>query len=148
MFSNVIPPKYRIIGDYCHSTNTSGEETLKFLITERHWIRQHHSFATYKELTLNYRILYDRKNKNKIIHDYKKYILNKTILHISNLAISHNIVKHVGVDEQLEKEIIDFMFNQIKDQMIDKYRNIKQHFLKKKIVMDYVKEHFLTREPK
>lgn len=147
MFPDVDPPKHRIIGDYRHSTTSSKEECLAFLIENRHWIREHHTFATYKELTLNYRILFDRRNKTKIVNDYKKYILTKTIPHISNLAISHNLMKHVGVDQQTEQDIVNFMFDQIKDSAIDKYRTIQQHFLRKHFIMDYVKNHYITKEP-
>lgn len=147
MLSNVDPPKHRIIGDYRHSTNTSKEECLKFLIDKRHWIREHHTFATYKELTLNYRLLFDRRNKAKIVHDYKKYVLSKTIPHISNLTISHNIIKHIGVDEQTEQKIVNFMFDQIKDPALDKYRTIQQHFLRKHFIMEYIKTKYITKEP-
>lgn len=147
MLSNVEPPKHRVIGDYRHSTNTSKEECLNFLISKRRWIREHHTFSTYKELTVNYRILFDRRNKNKIVHDYKKYVLTKTIPHISNLTISHNLIKYLEVDLETEQEVVNFMFNQIKDPSLDRFRNINQHFLRKHIIMDYVKKHYITKEP-
>lgn len=148
MFSNVDTPQHRLIGDYRRSTDKNGTDALRFLITNKRAICKHHSFSTFKELCLNYRILFDRHNKPKIIHDYKKYLLTKTKVHISNLAISHNMVKHMGVDQQLEKEIIEFMYSQVTDNSLDRYRNIETYFLKKHMIMNYVKDKFLTKEPK
>lgn len=147
MFPNVDPPKHRIIGDYRHSTDKSKEVCLSFLMTNYRRICAVHSFSTFKELTLNYRILFDRHNKVKIINDYKKYILTKATVHISNLAISHNMIAHIGVDQHLEEQIVNYMYSQILDGSLDKYRNIDRHFLKKHIIMNYVKDHFLTKEP-
>jgi hypothetical protein len=147
MFPNVDTPQHRIIGDYRRSTDKSGEETLKFLMSNCRRICKYHSFSTFKELTLNYRILFNRRNKLKIIQDYKKHILAKTTIHKSNLAISYNMIAHIGVDQELENQIVDFMYAQLPDSPLDKYRNINTHFLKKHFVMNYVKDKFLTKEP-
>jgi hypothetical protein len=58
------------------------------------------------------------------------------------------MVKHMGVDQQLEKEIIEFMYSQVTDNSLDRYRNIETYFLKKHMIMNYVKDKFLTKEPK
>lgn len=150
MLSNVIrfftkSPRHRIVGDYRRSTN-SKEECLAYLKKNYRKICKVHSFATFKEFTLNYRILFDRKNKNKIIQDYKKYILTKTKFHKSNVAMSFNLIQSINVDKELEKQIIDFMYAQLNDESINKFRNVEK--INKVVIMEFVKKNLVTKEPK
>jgi len=135
--------KRQIVNQYRHSTDNNGDDCLQFLLSNYRQICKLHSFNTFKEFSLNYRILFDRKNKRKIINTYKKYVLTKTKFHKSNLAISYNMINTITVDKELEQEIIDFMYKQL---------NIKPfsttYFLKKHYIMDYVKTNFLTKTPK
>lgn len=136
--------KNKIICDYADSTNSS-EDTLEFLIQNCRDICKEHSFNTFKEMTLNYRICFDQRNKSKIIKDYEKYILTKTKFHKSNLAISYNMIDQIGVSEELEKKIINFMYSQIQDSYLDKFRQLDNAKLKKYMIMNYVDKHILTR---
>jgi len=108
--------KHKIICDYADSTNSS-EDTLEFLIQNCRDICKEHSFNTFKEMTLNYRICFDQRNKSKIIKDYEKYILTKTKYH----------------------------YSQIQDSYLDKFRQLDNAKLKKYMIMNYVDKNILTR---
>ena len=138
--------KHRIIGDYRRSTDKDKNTCLKFLIENSRLICKYHSFDTFKELALNYRILYDRTNRTKIINDYKKYILTKSNNHKSNLAISYNMINTIVVDEELEKQIIEFMYEQIKDHDLQTFKNQK-YFLKRHMIMNYVRDKIVSKTP-
>ena len=139
-------PKHKIVGEYRRATDKDGSMCVEFLITNRRRIVKYHSFATFKEFALNYRILFNRKNKKKIIHDFKKYILTKNKKHKSNLAMSYNMINAIAVDETLEQEIIDFMYRQLDDPKATVYSN-QPYFFKKHFIMDYVKTNVITKEP-
>jgi len=96
-------------------------------------------------MTLNYRICFDQRKKTKIIKDYEKYVLTKTEYHKSNLAISYNMIDQIGVSEELEKKIVTFMYDQIQDNYLDKFRQMDNAKLKKYMIMNYVDKNILTR---
>jgi hypothetical protein len=137
----------RVVGDYRRPAGRSKEECLKFLTTNYRRICKYHSFNTFKEFTLNYRILFDRTNKNKIIHDYKKYILTKKTYHKSNMAISYNMITQICVDAELEQKIIEFMHTQLEVKSLEMFRSTDTYFLKKHMIMQYVKDNLLKGKP-
>lgn len=136
--------KDKIIEQYRLSTN-SKEQCRQFLIKDARNICRTHSFSTFKELCLNYRIINDRSNKFKIVHDYCKYVLSKTIKHTSNLAISYNMIEQIGVDKNLEARIIDFMLEHIRDSQIDPYRRISSYVLKRSCVLEWVRVNVMEK---
>ena len=136
--------KHKIICDYRNATN-SPEELLNFLLTNYRNICKYHSFNTFKEMTINYRIICDPRNRIKIIEDYEKYVLNKKEFHKSNLAISYNMIDQIGVNEELENKIVDFMYDQIQDINLNKFRNIKNFKVKKHMIMSYVDKKYFDK---
>jgi hypothetical protein len=132
----------RIIIEYRLSTNNNWD-CFSFLIKNGRKICKYYSFETFKEFCLNYRILFDNSNKNKILNDYKKYILNKKIAHKSNLAISYNMIKNIKLDKKTENEIIDYMIKQLDLKDINSFKN--HHILIKNHVMDYVKKNIIKK---
>lgn len=134
----------QLIDQYRLSTN-SKEQCRSFLINHARSICRYHSFSTFKELCLNYRIINDRSNKSRIIHDYCKYVLTKTVKHTSNLAISYNMITQIGVDGLLESRIINFMLEHIEDKTLDPYRRISSHVLKRSRVLEWVRINVMER---
>lgn len=128
----------QLINQYRLTTN-SKEQCRQFLIDNARSICRYHSFSTFKELCLNYRIINDRSNKSRIVDDYCKYVLTKTVKHTSNLAISYNMITQIGVDSLLEGRIIDFMFEHIEDKSLDPYRRISSRVLKRSRVLEWVR---------
>lgn len=112
---------------------------LQFLIINARLICCSYSFSTFKEMCINYRVTYEPHKRNKIIHDFSKYILSKTRRHTSDLAISYNIIKNIKVDEALEEKIIDFMLVGIRAPSLDPYRKLKIKSLKHNRVLAWVK---------
>lgn len=132
--------KHKIICDYRNATN-SPKELLNFLLTNYRNICKYHSFNTFKEMTINYRIIcFDQRKKTKIIKDYEKYVLTKKEFHKSNLAISYNMIDQIRVSEELEKKIVDFMYDQMQDSDLNKFRKIENFKIKKHLIMSHVQK--------
>lgn len=134
----------QIIDQYRLNTN-SKEQCRQFLINNARSICRHHSFSTFKELCLNYRIINDRSNRSRIIHDYCKYVLTKRVKHTSNLAISYNMITQIGVDRSLEGRIIDFMLEHIDDPKLEFYRTVSLYALKRSRVLEWVRINVMDR---
>lgn len=136
--------KHKIICDYRSAAN-SPKELLNFLLSNYRDICKYHSFNTFKEMTINYRIICDRRNKAKIINDYEKYVLTKKQFHKSNLAISYNMIDQIGVNEELEKKIVNFMYDQMQDSDLNKFRKIENFKIKKHLIMSRVQKIFFDK---
>jgi hypothetical protein len=136
--------KHKIICDYRSAAN-SPKELLNFLLSNYRDICKYHSFNTFKEMTINYRIIFDRKNRSKIIKDYEKYVLTKKEFHKSNLAISYNMIDQIKVNKGLEKKIVDFMYDQMQDSDLNKFRQINNATLKKHMIMNYIHKKYFDK---
>lgn len=139
-----------IISEYNDSTNLDRSGAFKFLRDNRRIIIKELGVGVFKEMTINYRTYFLRNRKNKIINDYKKYIMTKDVTHTSDLAIGYNIVKTVGVDSVTESIIVDFMFNRIHTILANQNPNTdifaKVYILKKNIVLSYI-DTIMTKKP-
>jgi hypothetical protein len=98
----------------------------------------------------NYRTLYNPKKKDKIISDFKKYIIDKETHHKSDLAIAFNIVKHVNLTANEEEQIINFMFDRLQSSLknINLSKAESVYFFKKQLIMEYVETNVITRKTK
>lgn len=137
----------KLVGDYRRSTDSDSKTCYEFLLNNARTICKNCSFNTFKEFTLNYRILFDRKKHRKVINDYKTYVMAKKVKHTSNIAISYNMITAVKVDQELEIQILEFMYDQLDKPELNKFRN-SPHFLKKHMMMEYVKHNIITKTPK
>jgi TRAP-type mannitol/chloroaromatic compound transport system substrate-binding protein len=145
MFFNVKTRAHKIIGNYRRSTDKDGATALAFLIANRHDIVKYHGYSTFREMTLNYRVLFDRRKVNRIKKDYRRYILTKADVHQSDLAISYNIAKYVNIDPLFEVQIVEFMYERLQDKIPPQLATY--YFTKKQAVMDYVKKNIVTKTP-
>lgn len=126
-----------IISQFIETSNWDASEVFYFLVKHRREV----PVELFKQFCLNYRTYFHPNKKDRIFRDYNKYVLSKTTKHNSDLAISYNIVKHVQVDIERERIIIDFMA-----QRLLKY-DIKSHVIKKSLVLDIVEKHILKKKP-
>jgi hypothetical protein len=142
---------HHLIREYRQNVDKSESITLAFMINKRREIVKYFGFGTFKEMTLNYRMRYNRKNSKKLIHDYVTYVLTKTTYHKSDLAISYNMIKYIGVPEELAEKIIDFMYCVVREKdlnpTLEKFET-QRYFLKKHMMMDYVDKDILTTRPR
>jgi flagellar biosynthesis protein FliP len=72
-------------------------------------------------------------------------VLTKKEFHKSNLAISYNMIDQIKVNEELEKRIVDFMYDQIQDNYLDKFRQINNAKLKKHMIMNYIDKKYFDK---
>jgi hypothetical protein len=147
MFPDVGVQK-RLISYYQTTTNHSANMVLAYIKLNRRVVDMHLGRSTLKEMMLNYRTLYTPKKKNKILLDFKTYIMTKEIHHTSDLAIGFNIVSNVTLTVEEEEYIIDFMFNRLQSTLVNANLLKVEHvyFLKKQLVMDYIVKHIITRK--
>jgi hypothetical protein len=126
-----------IIHQFVETSNWNSKEVFEFIVENRRSI----PLPLFKQFCLNYRTYFHPKKKDRIFRDYVKYVLSKSERHNSDIAISYNIVKYVGVDEERERVIIDFLAEQLIQ--ID----IKSHVIKKSIVLSIVEKTVLKKKP-
>ncbi len=104
-----------IIDKFVETSNWESKEVFSFLVQHRHDI----PVNLFKQFCLNYRIYFHPKKKDRIYNDYVTYVLSKTTEHNSDIAISYNIIKYVGLDEQKEKGIVNYMAKRLLKQDIN-----------------------------
>lgn len=151
MIFSFFDKKHNLVRKYRWATDRSGEDVRAYLFKNCRQIKKHLGFATFKELTLNYRILFDRHNKKKIVADYKRYVLGKQLQHKSDVAMSYNIIKYIGVDRETERAAVNFMFERLRSELpkqtfmvaINDHPDIRKH-----VIMEYVKKHIIVKTPR
>jgi hypothetical protein len=126
-----------IIEKYTATTNLDAQEAFRFIVANKKKI----SRPLLKEMILNYRTYFKRDQKDRIVKDYKEYIIDKTTDHNSDLAIGYNIVKFVKVKE--EKDIIDYLYSRLADKIDPNLAKID--FLKRRVVMEYIEKNVLIK---
>jgi hypothetical protein len=115
-----------VFNKYSQAISNGQDTTLNFILVNKNKIREAVGFFGFKQFTLNYRIYFDQRNLNKILHDYKKYVLSKTIRHKSDLAISHNMLTKIQqLDHELENNIVEFMYERMRDTYLVKFNHLK-----------------------
>jgi len=149
MFPDVGVQK-RLIAYYQTTTNQSANTVLAYIKLNRRVVDMHLGRHTLKEMMLNYRTLYNPKKKDKIVSDFKKYIIDKETHHKSDLAIAFNIVKHVNLTANEEEQIINFMFDRLQSSLknINLSKAESVYFFKKQLIMEYVETNVITRKTK
>ena len=138
MLSNVI------IDQYTQSTNLPEAEAFEFLVKNRRKILNELGKPLFKEMILNYRTYYKTDDKQKIIDAYKTLIMAKPIGHTSDMAIGYNIIKYVKIDQDNERDIIDFMYERLGSSLPQSKKltpTIKKHF-----VMSYIENNVLIKK--
>ena len=138
MLSNVI------IDQYTQSTNLPEAEAFEFLVKNRRKILNELGKQLFKEMVLNYRTYYKTDDKQKIIDAYKTLIMKKPIGHTSDMAIGYNIIKYVEIDQDNERDIIDFMYGRLGSSLPQSNKltpAIKKHF-----VMSYIENNVLIKK--
>jgi hypothetical protein len=138
----------RLISYYQTTTNQSANNVLAYIKLNRRVVDMHLGRHILKEMMLNYRTLYNPKKKNKILLDFKTYIMNKEVPHKSDLAIAFNIIKNVKLTIEEEEMIINFMFERLRPAITNVDKIEKVYFLKKQLTMDYTEKHIITRKNK
>jgi hypothetical protein len=114
-----------VFNTYSQAISTGQSTTLEFILANKYKIKEAVGFFGFKQFTLNYRIYFDQRNLDKILHDYRKYVLTKTIRHKSDLAISHNMLTKIQqLDSELEHTIVEFMYDRMKDTYLKKFSHL------------------------
>jgi hypothetical protein len=138
-----------VFAGYSLALSQGPDTTLRFIFDNRRLIRDAVGFYGFKQFTLNYRIYFDnRRNKDKLLHDLEKYVLQKTTRHKSNLAIGHNVLTKLAVAEELEHRVVDFMFDRMKDTYLAKFKqleNSRVYVLKRHLVVSHVNDYVLKK---
>ena len=139
----------QLISDYRTSLESSSSATYRFLLKNRKSIVRYLGRASLNEMILNYRALFRRDQKNKIMRDFKKYIMTKAVNHKSDFAIGYNIVKYVKVYIEEERMVVDYMFSKLADNIVKNVNYLEKlssvYFIKKHLVMNHLQDNFLSR---
>ena len=136
-----------VFSEYSKSITNGKETTLNFILSNKNKIKEAVGFYGFKQFALNYRIYFDQRNIDKILFDLEKYVLTKQTRHKSDLAIGHNVLTKLHVEPELERRVIDFMFERMKDTYLVKYRDMPHlknaYELKKRLVVNEVYDKIL-----
>ena len=103
MFLNVEPSQ--VISRYQKYAASGQEDTINYLFRSRHLILHFFGIETFKEMAINYRILFNRRKRTRIIDEYQKYLLTKSKQHKSDLVISYHMITTIKVEQELENEL-------------------------------------------
>lgn len=130
----------KLIQEYTQTTNMSEKVQIEFLKTNRNRL----GTTLVREMILNCRTHFKTHQSSKIVHSFKKYIMNKNKKHNSDLAIGYNILKNVTVPKIDEEMIIKFLY----EQLADKLPNVENITLdiKKYLLLDYIKKNILIKQ--
>jgi hypothetical protein len=128
-----------IIQDYTQTTNGSSKEAFDFILKHRHDV----SKQLLKEMMLNYRTYFKTDQKERIVNDYKQFVISKPKEHTSDIAIGYNIIKYVKVNETAEKEIINYLYNRLSQHIDSRLAGV--YFLRRKSVLEYVEQNILIK---
>jgi hypothetical protein len=144
--------KLDIILAYTNSTNLVEKDAFAFLVNNRRSIVDALGYNAFKEMTINYRTYFKRNQKDKIVYNFKKYIIGKSAEHHSDLAIGYNIIKFVNVDSASESTILDYLYTRLSVPLSKKYKNLSaisaRQQLKKSIVLEYIEKNILIKKRK
>jgi|APCry1669190288_1035285.scaffolds.fasta_scaffold56353_2 hypothetical protein len=139
-----------IFDGYSEAISNGAETTLAFILDNKRAIVNEVGFFGFKQFTLNYRIYFDNKRKDRIIKDLHKYVLSKEEKHKSDLAIGHNAITKLHLPRELEIQIVEFMFDRMKDTYLVKYKHLENlpnsFVVKKHLVIDYVYTKILRKK--
>jgi hypothetical protein len=135
-----------VFAEYSNAIASGATDTLEFILTRKKSIRSAVGFTGFKQFTLNYRIYFDHRNMDRIIADYKTYVLSKQTRHKSDLAISHNLLTKIpNLSSELEHQVVDFMFDRMKDTYLVKFKHLANlpHGIKKHLCITHVYDELL-----
>jgi len=124
-----------IIRAYTETTNGTADVAFAFIRKHRRDV----SRQLLHEMMLNYRSYFKPKQKDRIVQDYKKYIIGKTQKHKSDLVIGYNIVTMVRLPTRNEEYIVDYLYDRLQDQFPKSIRS--NYKLKKYFVLPNLLDH-------